>query len=98
MKVATVWRMNASSASERCGIDLLLTNLDDLAGLLGCNCRHPRLVEALGEATKENPGCWTRRRAFAQVRHGSNIQLLPYSLVARRHCDTPGPREWLPRG
>jgi hypothetical protein len=31
--------------------------------------------------TKENPGCWTRRRAFAQVRHGSNIQLLPYSLV-----------------
>ena len=32
--------------------------------------------------TKENPGCWTRRRAFAQVRHGSNIQLLPYSLVS----------------
>src|SRR5215218_3298065 len=32
--------------------------------------------------TKENPGCWTHRRAFAQVRHGSNIQLLPYSLVA----------------
>jgi hypothetical protein len=31
--------------------------------------------------TKENPGCWTRRRTFAQVRHGSNIQLLPYSLV-----------------
>ena len=30
---------------------------------------------------KEKPGCWTRRRAFAQVRHGSNIQLLPYSLV-----------------
>ena len=31
------------------------------------------------EVTKENPGC---RRAFAQVRHGSNIQLLPYSLVS----------------
>src|SRR5215203_3153036 len=24
---------------------------------------------------KEKPGCWTRRRAFAQVRHGPNIQL-----------------------
>jgi hypothetical protein len=34
------------------------------------------------QVTKENPGCWTRRRAFAQVRHGSNIQLFPYSLVA----------------
>jgi len=33
--------------------------------------------------TKENPGCWTRRRAFDQVRHGSNIQLLPYSLVSQ---------------
>jgi hypothetical protein len=33
------------------------------------------------ETTKEKPGCWTRRRAFEQVRDGSNIQLLPYSLV-----------------
>jgi hypothetical protein len=31
--------------------------------------------------TKEKAGCWTRRRAFAQVRQGSNIQLLPYPLV-----------------
>jgi hypothetical protein len=31
--------------------------------------------------TKEKAGCWTRRRTFAQVRRGSNIQLLPYSLV-----------------
>jgi hypothetical protein len=31
--------------------------------------------------TKEKPGCWTRRRAFAQVRHHSKIQLLPYPLV-----------------
>ena len=37
--------------------------------------------------TKENPGCWTRRRAFAQVRHGSNIQLLPYALVNRGRHD-----------
>jgi hypothetical protein len=32
--------------------------------------------------TKENTEHWTRRRAFAQVRHRSNIQLLPYSLVS----------------
>src|SRR5829696_2040255 len=38
---------------------------------------------SLTSVTKENPGCWTRRRAFAPVRHGSNIQLLPYSLVTR---------------
>jgi hypothetical protein len=31
---------------------------------------------------KEKPGLWTRRMAFAHVRHGSNIQLLPYSLVS----------------
>jgi hypothetical protein len=31
--------------------------------------------------TKEKAGCWTRRRAFAQVRQGPNIQLLPYPLV-----------------
>jgi hypothetical protein len=33
------------------------------------------------EGTKAKPGFWTRRRPFAQVRHGSNIQLLSYSLV-----------------
>jgi hypothetical protein len=27
---------------------------------------------------KVKAGCWTRRRAFAQVRQGPNIQLLPY--------------------
>jgi hypothetical protein len=31
--------------------------------------------------TKEKPGCWTRRRVFEQVRRGSNIQLLSFSLV-----------------
>jgi hypothetical protein len=31
--------------------------------------------------TKEKPGFWTRRMAFEQVRHGSNIQLLSFSLV-----------------
>ena len=35
-----------------------------------------------GLPTKEKPGCWTRRRAFGQVRQGSNIQLLPYPLVS----------------
>ena len=34
------------------------------------------------EVTKEKAERWTRRRAFAQVRHSSNIQLLPYSLVS----------------
>jgi hypothetical protein len=38
---------------------------------------------AIEQLTKEKPGCWTRRRAFEQVRDGSNIQLLPYSLVSR---------------
>jgi hypothetical protein len=33
--------------------------------------------------TKEKPGFWTRQRAFEQVRHGSNIQLLSFSLVCR---------------
>jgi hypothetical protein len=32
--------------------------------------------------TKEKAGYWTHWRAFAQVRHSSNIQLLPYSLVS----------------
>jgi hypothetical protein len=31
--------------------------------------------------TREKAGCWTRQRAFAQVRQGQNIQLLPYPLV-----------------
>jgi hypothetical protein len=35
-----------------------------------------------GYLPKKNAGCWTRRRAFAQVRQGSNIQLHPYPLVA----------------
>jgi hypothetical protein len=30
---------------------------------------------------KERPGLWTHRRAFGQVRHGTNIQLLSFSLV-----------------
>jgi hypothetical protein len=35
--------------------------------------------------TKEKPGFWTHRRAFGQVRHDPNIQLLSYSLVAITH-------------
>jgi hypothetical protein len=38
-------------------------------------------VDSKDELPKEKPGCWTSRRVFAQVRHGSNIQLLPYFLV-----------------
>src|SRR4029450_4521787 len=34
--------------------------------------------------TKEEPGFWTRRRAFVQVKRGSNIQLLSFSLVSQR--------------
>src|SRR5215207_11124949 len=48
-------------------------------------CAAQRLPRSLAtveaKLPKENPGCWTRRRAFAQVRHDSNIQLLPYSLA-----------------
>jgi hypothetical protein len=36
---------------------------------------------ARGVHTKEEPGFWTRRRAFVQVKRGSNIQLLSFSLV-----------------
>jgi hypothetical protein len=45
--------------------------------------------------TKENPGCWTRRRAFAQVKHGSNIQLLLYSLVCAQLRSWGAPVTWL---
>jgi hypothetical protein len=48
--------------------------------------RSPSPVD--GEVTKEKPGCWTRRMAFAQVRDGSNIQLLPYSLVVRPEVES----------
>src|SRR5215216_3510649 len=33
------------------------------------------------EIPKAKAGCWTRWRAFAQVRQGPNIQLLPFPLV-----------------
>jgi hypothetical protein len=39
---------------------------------------------------KEKPGFCTRRRAFEQVRHGSNIQLLSFSLV-RSLCAKDAP-------
>jgi hypothetical protein len=42
-----------------------------------------RLGPGKEKHTKEKAERWTRRRAFAQVRHSSNIQLLPYSLVSR---------------
>jgi hypothetical protein len=59
------------------------------------NARYARVVVVRRSplATKEKPGCWTRQRTFEQVRHGSNIQLLPYSLVSWRPC--PG-RTWPP--
>jgi hypothetical protein len=34
------------------------------------------------QVPKEKPECWIRQRAFEQVRHGSNIQLLSFSLVS----------------
>jgi hypothetical protein len=51
---------------------------DDDAGYLTWVQQHPDGFVV----TKEKAGCWTRRRAFAQVRRGSNIQLLsvPFSL------------------
>jgi hypothetical protein len=41
------------------------------------------------ELSKEKPGLWTGRRAFAQFRQGSNIQLLSYSL------ETEADENWL---
>jgi hypothetical protein len=50
----------------------------------------------MGAVTKKNTEHWTRRRAFAQVRHRSNIQLLPYSLVcAEFWTGCQGPRRRL---
>jgi len=40
--------------------------------------------------TKEKAERWTRWRAFAQVRHGSNIQLLPFSLVSPKQVIRTG--------
>ena len=45
---------------------------------------------------KEKPRCWTSRRVFAQVTHGSNIQLLPYSLVVQATKDTAATRAHRP--
>jgi hypothetical protein len=36
---------------------------------------------------KEKPGFWTGRRPFEQVRDGSNIQLLSYSLGSLYFAD-----------
>jgi hypothetical protein len=41
----------------------------------------PGRILVVAGVTKGKPGCWTCRRAFEQVRHGTNIQLLSYSLV-----------------
>jgi hypothetical protein len=54
------------------------TKLAEVAERWWATCAHLRPTTRI---TKEKPGCWTRRRAFEQVRDGSNIQLLPYSLV-----------------
>jgi uncharacterized protein YjbI with pentapeptide repeats len=57
----------------------------------------PPSKEAL---TKEKPGCWTRRRAFVQVRRGPNIQILPFPLVTGSpssrdsQCSSPIPITW----
>jgi hypothetical protein len=45
----------------------------------------------LTRLTKEKAGYWTHWRAFAQVRHSSNIQLLPYSLVRTTSRSTGSP-------
>jgi hypothetical protein len=60
-------------------------SFDTLGGLLLWDlqaCSDPLYATSV-DATKEKAERWTRRRAFAQVRHGSNIQLPPYSLVTR---------------
>jgi hypothetical protein len=52
------------------------------SSFVGTGVVTPVMVQpAVPVFTKEKPGCWTRQRAFAQVRHDSNIQLLSFSLV-----------------
>jgi hypothetical protein len=48
--------------------------------------------------TKEKPERWTRWRAFAQVRHSSNIQLLPSSLVNHKLTGLVGDHDQVAAG
>jgi hypothetical protein len=43
--------------------------------------RHAVLWGSVTSVTKKKPGFWTRQMAFEQVRSGSNIHLLSFSLV-----------------
>jgi hypothetical protein len=57
-------------------------------GRLGHPRRSPSPSGRLAEGvTKAKAGCWTRWRAFAQVRQGSNIKLLSVPLVVHRNDD-----------
>jgi transcriptional regulator with XRE-family HTH domain len=49
-----------------------------LNGRRGVSAPYARRIQGV---TKEKPGFWTRQRAFEQVRDGSNIHLLSFSLV-----------------
>jgi hypothetical protein len=55
--------------------------MDVLPGVAPVSLLLARTDNTVVALPKEKPGCWTRGRAFAQVRHGSNIQLLLHSLV-----------------
>jgi hypothetical protein len=55
---------------------------------LGPGKGSPSLGSTTGNVTKEKAGCWTHQTAFAHVRVGPNIQLLPYPLVSRHNQET----------
>jgi hypothetical protein len=73
------------------GIRLLLVQRHDPAKAL-FTPNHNRRV------TKEKPERWTRWRAFAQVRHSSNIQLLPSSLVNHKLTGLVGDHDQVAAG
>jgi len=58
--------------------DFNITPCDDLQG---CGLPPAASEVITSNATKEKPGFWTRRTTFVQVRRGSNIHLLSFSLV-----------------
>jgi hypothetical protein len=62
-------RLTLTAAAVLGTLTLVALSLDSPPG-------RPHLVP------KEKPGLWTHRRAFGQVKPGTNIQLLSFSLVS----------------
>jgi pimeloyl-ACP methyl ester carboxylesterase len=67
---------------ERISDDLIGEVVGELRSGRNRAARRTDMLRVERSVTKEKAERWTRWRAFAQIRHSSNIQLLPYSLVA----------------